>query len=78
MAELEKDPCYPDRYYTMGAEIQLTAPISKWWESKEFAEWKSSILNNCEQCILDAYLVTNAGITRTYRYYQLHFVFTSL
>ncbi|KAL5257739.1 hypothetical protein ACHWQZ_G012604 [Mnemiopsis leidyi] len=65
--ELETDPCYPDRYYTMAAEVQLTQPVSDWWQSSQFRRWSTSVCQNYEHCIQDAYLVTNAGITRTYR-----------
>ena len=67
--ELRSDPCWPDRYYQMAAEIQITNPIAQWWRSAEFEQWRAiSILNNCSECIMDAYLVTNIGITRTYMY----------
>ena len=66
--ELETDPCYPDRYYTMAAEVQLTQPVSDWWQSSQFRRWSTSVCQNYEHCIQDAYLVTNAGITRTYRW----------
>ena len=68
-AELEADPCYPDRYSTMAAEVLLTQNISDWWQSEKFRNWtRAEVCNFNEHCILDAYLVTNAGITRTYRF----------
>ncbi|XP_063673879.1 voltage-dependent calcium channel subunit alpha-2/delta-2-like isoform X1 [Bolinopsis microptera] len=67
-AELEADPCYPDRYSTMAAEVLLTQNISDWWQSEKFRNWtRAEVCNFNEHCILDAYLVTNAGIIRTYR-----------
>ena len=67
-AELKADPCYPDRYSTMAAEVQLTQKISDWWQSDKFKAWSNKVCNDNVHCIQDAYLVTNAGITRTYRY----------
>ena len=71
--ELRADPCWPERYYEMAAEIQITNPIAQWWRSDEFEEWRGmTILNDCSECIMDAYLVTNIGITRTYMYVEWH------
>ena len=79
-AELKADPCYPDRYSTMAAEVQLTQKISDWWQSDKFKAWSNKVCNDNVHCIQDAYLVTNAGITRTYRYwiFSLHLYLPSI
>ena len=64
MRDVEKvksDPCYPYKYNTMAAEIQLTEDLALFWRTDEFKTFADK--NN----ILNAYMVTNAGITRTFR-----------